>query len=68
MLVQSLPYLVGELPRVVAGAPDSKLLHPMAEGVGVEIQDFSCALWSLDHSARLLKSGKDMTALYLLQG
>lgn len=46
--------VMGALRLAVGGALDPKLPHPMPEGVGVEVQDFRCALRSLDDSVGLL--------------
>ena len=60
--------LGGRLGLAVARTRVSVLLHPMAKRVGVQIQDLSCALWSLNDAAGPLKGSKDVTTLYLVQG
>jgi hypothetical protein len=55
--------LVGELPLAVAGAPDTKLVHPMSKSVWVETEDSSRTLWPFNNSPGLFKGGKDMVSL-----
>jgi len=53
--------------RAVDRAFDAQLTHPVAEGVGVEIQDFCSTLWTVHHFSGLLKGGQDVTPLHFLQ-
>ena len=54
--------------RAVGGALDAEFAHPVAEGVGVEIQDFRRTPGPVDHSICLLKGGQDMASLHFFQG
>jgi hypothetical protein len=50
----------------VGGAFYSEFFQPMSQGVRVKIQNSRCTLWSFNHSAGLLKGGKNMTTLDFL--
>jgi hypothetical protein len=52
----------------VGGALNAELAHPVAKGVGMEIQNLRGAVWPIHHSTSLLKGGLDMASLYFLQG
>ena len=52
----------------VSRALDGELIHPVAQGVGMEIQDSRRTLRPINHSACLLKSGPYMASLNLFQG
>jgi len=54
--------------RAVGGALDAEFAHPVAEGVGVEIQDFRRTLRPINHSGCPLKGGQDMASLHFFQG
>ena len=51
----------------VARALDAELTHPVAKGVGMDIQDFRRALRPINHSICLLKGGQDMASLHFFQ-
>jgi hypothetical protein len=51
----------------VGKALDAELTHPMAQGVGMEIQDSRRTLRPMNHSICLLKGGQDMVSLHLFQ-
>jgi hypothetical protein len=46
---------------------DAELTHPVAQGIGMEIQNSRCAFRAMNHSICLLKGGHDMVSLYLCQ-
>ena len=54
--------------RAVARALDAELSHPVAEGVGMEIQDFRRTSWPVNHSTCPLKGSQDMVSLHFFQG
>jgi hypothetical protein len=46
---------------------DAELIHPVAQRVWVEIQDPRRTFWTIHHSTSMLKSGKDVVSIYLVQ-
>jgi hypothetical protein len=52
----------------VARALDAELTHPVAKGVGMDIQDSRRTLRPINHSTCLLKSGQYMASLDFFQG
>lgn len=51
----------------VARALDAQLAHPVAKGVGMDIQDFSRTPRPINHSFCLLKGRHDVASLHFLQ-
>ena len=51
----------------VGRALDAELAHPVAKGVGMEIQDSRRTLRPINHSIGLLKGGLDMASLHFFQ-
>jgi hypothetical protein len=51
----------------VGRALDAELIHPVAKGVGMEIQDFRRTPRAINHSSCLLKSSQDMASLHFFQ-
>src|ERR1700690_1746562 len=51
----------------VGRALDAELAHPVAKGVGMEIQDFSRSLRPVDHPICLLKGCLDVASLHFFQ-
>src|SRR5215510_17429 len=51
----------------VVGAPDSELLHPASQGVGMYLEDLRRAPGPLDDAFGSLESGHDVSPLSLLQ-
>ena len=45
---------------------DAELIHPVAKRVWMKIQDLRCTLWTINHSAGMLKRGEDMVSFYLI--
>jgi hypothetical protein len=43
---------------------DAELFHPVAKGVGMEIQNSRRTLWPINHSTCLLKGGQNMASLH----
>ena len=58
----------GESRLAVARALDAELTHPVAKGVGMDIQDSRRTLRPINHSTCLLKSGQYMASLDFFQG
>lgn len=58
----------GKLRRAVARPLDTELLHPMPKCVWMNVQDFRCALRTINHSIGKLKCGQDMVSLRLVEG
>jgi hypothetical protein len=54
--------------RLAVGRPlDAELIHPVAKGVGMKIQDSRRTLRPINHSICLPKGGHDMVSLNLFQ-
>src|SRR5579862_3255501 len=51
----------------VGRALDAELTHPVAKGVGMEIQDSRRTLRPINHSICLLKGSQDMASLHFFQ-
>jgi hypothetical protein len=51
----------------VGRALDAELTHPVAQGVGMEIQDSRRTLRPINHSICPLKGGPDVVSLHLFQ-
>jgi hypothetical protein len=51
----------------VARALDAELTHPVAKGIGMEIEDFRGTLRPIDHSILLMKDCLDMASLHFFQ-
>jgi hypothetical protein len=56
-----------ELRWAVARSLDAELIHPVAKRVCVKVQDFRCAVWTVNHSTGMLKGGEDMVSVDLVQ-
>ena len=52
----------------VVRALDAELTHPVAKGVGMDIQDSRRTLRPINHSTCLLKGGQYMASLDFFQG
>jgi hypothetical protein len=57
-----------ELGWAVGLALDAELSYPVAEGVGMDIQDFRRTSWPVNHSTCLLKGSQDMASLLFFHG
>jgi hypothetical protein len=51
----------------VARSLDAELIHPVAKSVCMKVQDFRCAVWTINHSTGMLKGGEDMVSVDLVQ-
>ena len=56
-----------DLRRAGGSHPDSELLYPVTQRVGMKVQDFRCARCTLDFAASLVKSSENMVPLNLAQ-
>jgi hypothetical protein len=56
-----------ELRLAVGGALDPELGHPVAKGVGMEIEDPRRSFGPINHAIRVLKSKHDMGSFHLFQ-
>jgi hypothetical protein len=52
---------------IVTSAVNTQFTHLAPECVRVEIQNSSCALWSVDHPTRSIEGGKNVIAFHLLE-
>ena len=66
-MVSAAEVLWKESRRVVSRALDAKLTYPVAEGVGVEIQDSRRTPRPVNHPTCPLQGGQDMAALHFFQ-